>query len=79
MGGYDLELIAAVSAVIGPVPLIASGGMGSTADMIAAFEQGADAAAMADILHYDRMAFPAIRDAALDAGYAVRSMFRTAA
>lgn len=43
--GYDLDLIAAVAAAIGSVPLIASGGMGSCADMVAAFRCGADAAA----------------------------------
>lgn len=73
-GGYDLALIEAVSRVIGSVPLIASGGMGSTADMVDAFARGADAAAMADVLHYGRLGLPTIREAALDAGYAVRSV-----
>jgi cyclase len=72
--GFDLALISAVSSAIGSVPLIASGGMGSTADMVAAFENGADAAAMADILHYERVPFDQIRNAALDAGYAIRGL-----
>jgi imidazole glycerol phosphate synthase subunit HisF len=53
--------------------------MGTTSDMVKAFEQGADAAAMADILHYGRIDLPAIRDAALDAGYAVRSVRKVTA
>ncbi|WP_404712381.1 imidazole glycerol phosphate synthase subunit HisF [Sphingomonas sp. MMS24-J13] len=72
--GYDLELIAAVSAAIGPVPLIASGGMGAASHMIAAFERGADAAAMADILHYNRISLAAIRQAAIAAGRSVRGL-----
>lgn len=74
--GYDLELIAAVSAAVGSVPLIASGGMGKPADMISAFQYGADAAAMADLLHYNRLDLSDIREAALDAGFAVRSVRR---
>lgn len=77
--GYDLELIEAVSKVIGSVPLIASGGMGSTEDMIAAFARGADAAAIADALHYNRLDLHTVREAALDAGYAVRNVRRVAA
>jgi cyclase len=74
--GYDVKLIAAVSAAIGSVPLIASGGMGKVTDMVEAFQDGADAVAMADVLHYDRLTLPVIREAALDAGYAVRSVRR---
>lgn len=77
--GYDLDLISAVSKVIGSVPLIASGGMGTTTDLIAALEQGADAVAMADVLHYDRIDLPTIREAALNAGYAIRGAYRAAA
>lgn len=77
--GYDLELVAAVSAAIGSVPLIASGGLGSTSDATEAFRAGADAAAIADALHYDRLDLPTIRNAALDAGYAVRGRRRVAA
>jgi cyclase len=77
--GYDLDLVAAVSAVIGPVPLIASGGMGSTADVVAVCQHGADAAAMADALHYNRLELADIRDAVLEAGYSVRNMGKAVA
>lgn len=63
--GFDLELTRSVSEIV-PVPVIASGGMGSVQDLFAVVDQGkADAVAMADILHYDRMTLVEIRDAAL--------------
>lgn len=74
--GYDLDLIAAVSSAIGSVPLIASGGMGSVADVIAACRHGADAAAMADVLHYNRLDLGDIHDAVLEAGHAIRGARR---
>lgn len=70
--GFDTELIEAVSRVV-PIPIIASGGMGSVDHMVSAFEHGADAIAMADILHYDRSTLSVIRQAAIDAGVRVRS------
>lgn len=69
--GFDTALIEAVTKVV-PIPVIASGGMGDTGHMIDAFEHGADAVAMADILHYQRMALPEIRSAAIAAGLRVR-------
>lgn len=48
--GYDLDLIQSVSSAI-TVPLIASGGASGAADMVDAFETGADAALIASILH----------------------------
>jgi imidazole glycerol-phosphate synthase subunit HisF len=72
--GFDLDLIHAVSTAV-PIPVIASGGMGSTDHLIAAVRDGkADAVAMADILHYKRMEMPAIRVAAMQAGVPVRSL-----
>lgn len=63
--GFDLELTRSVSEIV-PVPVIASGGMGSVQDLFAVVSQGkADAVAMADILHYDRMSLMEIRNAAL--------------
>lgn len=44
MQGYDLGLIREVSAAV-DIPVIASGGCGSYADMLAAFQAGADACA----------------------------------
>ncbi|QDQ86243.1 imidazole glycerol phosphate synthase subunit HisF [Alcaligenaceae bacterium SJ-26] len=70
--GFDLDLIRQISESV-PVPVIASGGMGSLAHFVEAAQQGlADAVAMADVLHYQRLALPQIRTAALDAGLAVR-------
>jgi cyclase len=57
------------------VPVIASGGMGKTEDMIAVIDEGhADAVAMADILHYQRMPFAEIRAAAISSGITLRQI-----
>jgi imidazole glycerol-phosphate synthase subunit HisF len=70
--GFDTALIEAVTNVV-PIPVIASGGMGSSAHLVDAFAHGADAVAMADVLHYKRMKLPDIRAAALAAGLPVRA------
>ena len=70
--GFDIELIKAVTSEIS-VPVIASGGMGALEHMsIAVHEGGADAIAMADILHYNRASLGEIRAAAVEAGLGVR-------
>lgn len=70
--GFDIELIAAVSSVVS-VPVIASGGMGKPEDIVAAVHTGgADAIAMADILHYKRATVADVRKVAQDAGIDVR-------
>jgi cyclase len=51
MTGYDLELIADVSAAV-TIPVIASGGAGSYGDMAAAIHAGASAVAAASIFHF---------------------------
>lgn len=72
--GFDLDLIRQVSQAVS-VPVIASGGMGSTDDFIAAAREGlADAVAMADVLHYNRLSLNEIRGAALAAGLEVRKI-----
>jgi cyclase len=72
--GFDVPLLRAITATV-DIPVIASGGMGSVEHLTAAvLEGGADAVAMADVLHYDRLAVPAIRDAARAAGLAVRTV-----
>lgn len=72
--GFDLDLIRQVSRAVS-VPVIASGGMGSTDDFVAAVREGfADAVAMADVLHYHRISLNDIREAALAAGLAVRKI-----
>lgn len=70
--GFDIDLVRAASAEVS-VPIIASGGMGSSEDMVAvAREGGADAVAMADILHYKRAGVGDIRAHASAAGLGVR-------
>lgn len=70
--GFDVPLIAAVATAV-PVPVIASGGMGGVGHLIEAVQAGhADAVAMADILHYERVPLADIRAGARDAGLPVR-------
>ena len=69
--GFDIALIEAVSAVV-PIPVIASGGMGSIEHMVEAYTHGADAIAIADMLHYGRATLPEIRAAATAAQMGVR-------
>jgi len=70
--GFDIALVRAVVNEIS-VPVIASGGMGSANDMLAVVqESGADAVAMADILHYKRAEVGDIRAVAEKAGLGVR-------
>jgi cyclase len=69
--GFDLPLIRAVSAVAS-IPLIASGGMGVPEDALSAYEAGADAVAMARVLHYREHSIPSIRRLARSNGLLVR-------
>ena len=70
--GFDIDLIRRVSDAA-PVPVIASGGMGSIEDFLMAAQLGhADGISMADVLHYNRLELGDIRAAALKAGLAVR-------
>ncbi|MGL5840132.1 MAG: imidazole glycerol phosphate synthase subunit HisF [Sphingorhabdus sp.] len=72
--GFETDLIRKVRDAV-TVPVIASGGMGELDDFNkAAVDGGADAIAMADILHYGRATVGDIRAHALDAGLAVRSL-----
>lgn len=72
--GFDLDLVRRVGEAV-PVPVIASGGMGTLQHFVEAARDGkADAVAMADVLHYKRMTIPEIRAAALEAGLAVRKI-----
>lgn len=72
--GFEIDLIRKVSEAVS-VPVIASGGMGSIEHLIDAAKLGfADAVAMADVLHYKRLALPDIRAAARDAGLNVRDI-----
>lgn len=70
--GFDIALVRAVTSEI-TVPVIASGGMGKPEDLLEVVrEGGADAVAMADILHYKRAEIGEIRAAAEAAGLGVR-------
>jgi imidazole glycerol-phosphate synthase subunit HisF len=71
--GFEVALVRAVTAEVS-VPVIASGGMGSPQDLVDVVEQGgADAVAMADILHYRRATIREIRHAAQQASLLVRA------
>ena len=70
--GFDINLVRAVASAV-PIPVIASGGMGTVEHMVAVVNQGqADAVAMADVLHYRRLEMSQIREAARAAHIAVR-------
>ena len=70
--GFDIPLIQAVTQEVS-VPVIASGGMGKSEDMVDAVLDGeADAIAMADILHYNRATVGDIRRTAILADIEVR-------
>lgn len=70
--GFDIALVRAVTAEVS-VPVIASGGMGKPEDLLEVVrEGGADAVAMADILHYNRAEIGEIRAVAEVAGLGVR-------
>lgn len=70
--GFDIDLVRAVSAEVS-VPVIASGGMGKAEDLVDVVRDGgADAVAMADILHYKRATVGDVRAVARANGLGVR-------
>lgn len=69
--GFDLEMIAAVKAVVG-VPVIASGGAGTVEHFVAAARAGADAVLAASVFHYGTLAIAEVKQALLEAGFPVR-------
>ena len=72
--GFDVALVSAVATAV-PIPVIASGGMGATEHLVSVVQQGkADAIAMADVLHYNRLSMRQIREAALAAHIPVRHL-----
>lgn len=72
--GFDLDLIRTVADAV-PVPVIASGGLGTPEHLIEAVRIGhADAVAMAHVLHYKKCALPEIRSAARAADIGVRGL-----
>ncbi|MSP49864.1 MAG: imidazole glycerol phosphate synthase subunit HisF [Alphaproteobacteria bacterium] len=72
--GFDVALIRAVGSVVG-IPVIASGGMGTLEHLCAAVgDGGADAVAMAHVLHYGTLGIPDIRHATRARGLPVRAL-----
>lgn len=70
--GFDIPLVRAITEAV-RVPVIASGGMGRAQDLVDVVHQGgADAVAMADILHYKRATIGEIRAAAIAADIDMR-------
>ena len=70
--GFDIDLIKKIIDAVN-IPVIASGGMGSEEHIRFAIEEGgADAIAMADILHYERSTINLIREEANKADIGVR-------
>jgi cyclase len=70
--GFDLALLKAVTAAV-DIPVIASGGAGSPADMVAAItEGGADAVLAASLFHRDLHSIDAVKRAMAAAGLPVR-------
>jgi cyclase len=71
--GFDVALTRAVTDAVG-IPVITSGGMGHAHDLVdAVLQGGADAVAMADILHYGRTTIEEVRLVARKAGFGVRT------
>jgi cyclase len=70
--GYDVELIAAVRAVV-RVPVIASGGAGSLDDFAPAVDAGADAVLAASVFHFGAMTIGQVKAALAATGHAVRA------
>jgi cyclase len=69
--GFDLELIAAVRAVV-TVPVIASGGAGKVGDFEPAVAAGADAVLAASVFHFGEISIGEVKEALRTAGHPVR-------
>jgi cyclase len=69
--GFDLELIAAVRAVV-DVPLVASGGAGAQEHFAPAVDAGADAVLAASVFHFGQLRIGEVKDALRAAGHVVR-------
>ncbi len=75
--GFDVELTRKISQSV-PIPVIASGGLGSVEHFEEVANQGyADAVAIADAFHFDRLTPGDIRNAASIAGIPVRQFTHT--
>ena len=65
--GFDFDLIGTVSRAV-KIPVIASGGMGSTDHLRTAINMGADAVAMANVLHHRKLSVGDMRLGIASAG-----------
>lgn len=73
-GGYDLALTRTIADAVS-VPVIASGGVGSLADLVAGVVDGhASAVLAASIFHFGEASISQARQALADAGVSVRRM-----
>ena len=70
--GYDLSLIESVTRNVS-IPVIASGGAGSLADLAEALEAGAHGVLAASIFHFKESSLPRARAYLRERGYPVRS------
>ena len=71
--GFDVGMIRAVRAVV-DVPLIASGGAGTTAHFVEAARAGADAVLAASVFHYGRLTIVGVKQELARAGFEVRGV-----
>ncbi|MHC8508127.1 MAG: imidazole glycerol phosphate synthase subunit HisF [Rhodospirillales bacterium] len=70
--GFDIDLVRMVTGAVS-IPVIAAGGMGKNGHLVDAVrEGGADAAAMAHVLHYQTLDIAGMRAAARAAGVPMR-------
>jgi imidazole glycerol-phosphate synthase subunit HisF len=69
--GFDLELIAAIRAVV-DIPVIASGGAGRAADFPSAIAAGADAVLAASVFHFGEVSIAQVKAELAAAGHPVR-------
>ncbi|GAB1646046.1 imidazole glycerol phosphate synthase subunit HisF [Krasilnikovia sp. MM14-A1259] len=69
--GFDLELIAAVRAVV-DIPVIASGGAGAPGHFPPAITAGADAVLAASVFHFGELTIGEVKEGLRAAGHAVR-------
>lgn len=69
--GFDLPLVAALGPILG-VPVVACGGAGTVAHLGDALTAGADAVAIASLLHYDLATVGDCKRSLAEGGFAVR-------
>ena len=71
--GFDVDLVKAVSDAVS-IPVIASGGMGNLEDIQQVISVGgADAVAMAHVLHYNHFTIDDVRKYCINSGISVRA------